>query len=374
MRVAASCRFTNLVLAALHGLVARRSYDTPCDGSAMGVADATEEDSMKAIVRDRYQPQEGTVHVEDIEMPHVKDDEILVRVRAAAAKPWSWDTPAIMRSIGRITAPFHTPKAQVPGLDFAGEVEAVGMDVTRFKPGAAVLGSSSRALAEYVSASEDALALKPDKVSFVQAATVAMPGSTALLAVRKGQVTSEHRVLVVGASGGVGVFAVQLAKALGADVTGVCSTMNLDLVRSLGADHAIDYTREDFTRSGPRYDVILDMAGNRTLSDLRRALHPDGTLVMVGQAGIPTSEQSWFRALTRWLRAAVWSTFNQQRLVALIPTTTQPDLLLALTDSMEADALVPVVTATCPLSEAPAAIELLEEGHGRGQVVIEFSV
>jgi len=329
---------------------------------------------MKAIVRDRYLSQEGAVHVEDIEVPHVKDGEVLVRVRAAAAKPWSWDTPAFMRSIGRIAARFHTPKVQVPGLDFAGEVEAVGRDVTRFEPGAAVFGSSSRALAEYVSVSADAVVLKPDKVSFVEAATVAMLGSTALLAVRKGQVTSEHRVLVVGASGGVGVFAVQLAKARGADVTGVCSTRNLDLVRSLGADHVIDYTREDFTRGGPRYDVILDMAGNRTLSDLRRALQPDGTLVMVGQAGIPTSEQSWFRALTRWLRAAVWSTFNEQSLVALMPTATRPDLLLALTDSIEADALVPVVTATYPLSEAPAAIELLEEGHGRGQVVIEFSV
>lgn len=329
---------------------------------------------MKALVRDRYASREGIVQVEEIEMPQAKDDEVLVRVRAASAKPWGWDLPAIMRSIGRGTAWFYKPKAHVPGLDFAGEVEAVGKDVTRFRPGAAVFGSSKGALAEYVSVTEDALALKPSKVSFAEAATVAMPGSTALQAARKGQVTSEHHVLVVGASGGVGVFAVQLAKALGADVTGVCGTTNLDLVRSLGADHAIDYTKEDFTRGGPRYDVILDMAGNRTLSDLRRALRPDGTLVMVGQAGIPTSEQSWFKSLSRWLRAAAWSTFNRQRLVALIPTKTQQDLLLALTDFIEADTLVPIITATYSLNEAPAVIERLEEGHGRGQVVIEFSV
>jgi len=328
---------------------------------------------MRAVVRDRHLPEGRIVRVEDIEMPHVKDDEVLVRVRAASAKPWGWDLPAILQSIGRITARFHKPKVHVPGLNFAGEVEAVGKDVTRFQPGAAVFGSSKRALAEYVSATEDALAPKPPNVSFAGAATVAMPGSTALQAVRKAHVTSEHHVLVVGASGGVGVFAVQLAKALGADVTGVCSTKNLDLVRSLGADHTVDYTNEDFTRGGPNYDAILDMAGNRTLSDLRRALHPDGTLVMVGQAGIPISEQSWFKALSRWLRAAVWSTFNQQTLVALIPTRTQQDLLLALTDFIKAEKLVPTVTATYPLNEAPEAIVQLEEGHGRGQVVIEFS-
>jgi NADPH:quinone reductase-like Zn-dependent oxidoreductase len=156
-------------------------------------------------------------------------------------------------------------------------------------------------------------------------------------------------------------------------VTGVCSKTNLDLVRSLGADHTVDYTEEDFTRGGPNYDAILDMAGNRTLSDLRRALDADGTLVMVGQAGIPISEQSWFKALSRWLRAAVWSTFNRQTLMALIPTRTQQDLLLALTDFIEAEKLVPTVTATYPMNEAPEAIERLEEGHGRGQVVIEFS-
>jgi NADPH:quinone reductase-like Zn-dependent oxidoreductase len=278
-----------------------------------------------------------------------------------------------MAAIGRITARFRKPKAHVPGLDFAGVVEAVGKDVTLFKPGAPVFGSSKGALAEYVTASEDRLAPMPPTLSFAEAATVAMPGSTALQALRRGQVTAGQDVLIVGASGGVGVFAVQLAKAFGATVTGVCSTKNVDLVRSLGADHTIDYTKHDFTRTGPSYDVILDMAGNRSLSELRRALRPDGALVMVGQAGIPTSEQSWIKALGRWLGAAARSKFSQQRLVALIPTKTQTDLLLALTDLIETNKLVPVVTATYPLNQAPAAIERLVEGHGRGQVVIELS-
>jgi len=334
---------------------------------------------MKALVQDRYVSAKGVVHIEDVEMPVVEDDEVLVRVRAASATMYDWDLPAIVQSIGRMTVRFRKPKAHVPGLDFAGEVEAVGKDVTKFPPGGAVFGWSKGALAEYLSVTEDALAVKPTSVSFAEAATIAVAGLTALKALRKGQVESGHHVLVVGASGGVGTFAVQLAKALGADVTGVSSTKNLDLVRSLGADHAIDYTKEDFTRGGPRYDVILDMAGNHSLSDLRRALRPHGTLVMVGQAGIPTSEQSWFKSLSRWLRAAVWSAFIDQRLVALILQTRsqEKDLqedLAALKDFIEAGKLTPIITATYPLSEAPQAIKRLEEGHGQGRVVIELSV
>ncbi len=329
---------------------------------------------MKALVQDSYVSAEGVVHIEDVEMPLVGDAEVLVRVRAASAKMYGWDLPAMVRSVGRMTARFRKPKVHVPGLDFAGEVEAVGKDVIRFRPGAAVFGWSKGALAEYVSVAEDALAMKPTNVSFAEAATVAMAGFTALQALRKGRVGSGHHVLVVGAAGGVGTFTVQLAKALGADVTGVCSTKNLSLVRSLGADHAIDYTKEDFTRGGLRYDAILDMAGNRSLSDLRRALRPGGTLVMVGQSGIPTSEQSWFKSLSRWFRAAGWSLFIDQRLVALIQTKGQADLLAPLKDFIEAGQLTPIISATYPLSEAPEAMERLEEGHGRGRVVVELSV
>lgn len=327
---------------------------------------------MKALVQDMYVSAEGVVHIEDIDMPIVGDDEVLVRVRAASGKMYGWDLPAIVQSIGRMTARFRKPKVHVPGLDFAGEVETVGKEVTQFRPGAAVFGWSKGALAEYVSVTENALAVKPTNLSFAEAATIAVAGSTALQALRKRPVESGHHVLVVGASGGVGTFAVQLAKALDAEVTGVCSTMNLDLVCSLGADHAIDYTKEDFTSGGPRYDVILDMAGNHSLSDLRRALRLDGTLVMVGQSGIPMSEQRWLKSLSRWLRAAVWSLFIHQSLVALIETKSQKDVLLALKDFIEAGKLTPIVTATYSLSEAPKAIERLEEGHGRGRVVIEL--
>ncbi len=198
---------------------------------------------MKALVQDSYVSAEGVVHIEEIDRPVVGDDEVLVRVRAASGKMYGWDLPAIVQSIGRMTALFRKPKVHVPGLDFAGEVEAVGKDVIRFRPGAAVFGWSNGALAEYVSVTEDALAVKPKNVSFAEAATIAVAGPTALQALRKGQVEPGHHVLVVGASGGVGTFAVQLARALGAEVTGVCSTMNLDLVRSLGADHTIDHTK-----------------------------------------------------------------------------------------------------------------------------------
>ena len=328
---------------------------------------------MKALVQDRDVSVEGGVHIEDVEMPRVGDNEVLVRVRAASAKTWGWDLPAVVQAIGRVAARFRKPKAHVPGLDFAGEVEQVGKGVTRFRPGDAVFGWSSGALAEYVSVAENALASKPSNLSFAEAATIAVSASTALRALRKGQVGSGDVVAVVGASGGVGLCAVQLAKMLGAGVAGVCSTQNLDLVRSVGADHVIDYTAEDFTRTGRRYDVILDMAGTHSLSELRRALQPHGTLVMVGQSGIPTSEQNWFKALGRWLSAAVWSRFIGQRLVALIQTKGEADLLMELGEFIEAGTLKPVVAATYPLSDAPEVIERLGEGHGQARVVIEFS-
>jgi NADPH:quinone reductase-like Zn-dependent oxidoreductase len=332
-----------------------------------------QEDTMKVLVRDRYRSDGGQVQIDDIAMPDVGDDEVLVRVHAASAKLWGWDLPAIAKSIGRITDRFRKPKVDVPGLSFAGEVEAVGKNVIRFRPGAAVFGQSKGALAEYVAVRDDGLALKPSTLSFVEAATVAVPGCTALQALRAGQVGRGDHVLVVGASGGVGSFAVQLAKALGAHVAGACSTMNLDLVRSLGADRAIDYTKEDFTQDGQRYDAILDMAGNRSLADLRRTLRPGGTLVMVGQSGIPKSDQSWHKALSRWLRAAGWSRFSDHKMMALIPPRSHQELLLALADLIESGKVAAVVNATYPLAEAPEAIGRLEDGHERGRTVIDFT-
>lgn len=326
---------------------------------------------MRALVQDRYVSAEGAVHIGDVEVPDIGDDEVLVRVRAASAKMYGWDLPPLLQSIGRLVARVRKSKAHIPGLDFAGVVEAVGSNATRFHIGSAVFGWSTGALAEYVSATEDALVSKPANLSFAEASTIAMSGLTALQALRKGRVTAGDDVLVIGASGGVGSSTIQLAKAMGANVTGVCSTTNVDLVRSLGADHIIDYTRADFAGDGARFDVIVDMAGNRSLTDLRQALRSDGTLVMVGQSAVPTSEQSWFRALSRWLRAAVWTLFLDQRLVALIQSRNHADLL-ALRQYIEAGDLVPTVTATYPLSEAPQAIAQLDEGHGRGRVVIEF--
>ncbi len=326
---------------------------------------------MRALVQDRFVSAEGAVRIDNVDMPDVGDDQVLVRVRAASAKMYGWDLPAAVRSIGRLVTRVRTSKPHVPGLDFAGEVEAVGAEVTGFQPGDAVFGWSTGALAEYVSVAEKALVAKPANLDFAGAATVAMAGLTALQALRKGGVGSGDDVLIVGASGGVGTFAVQLAKARGATVTGVCSKRNLNLVRSLGADHTIDYTEDDFARGDHRYDVILDMAGNRTLTELRCALRPDGTLVMVGQSGVPTSQQSWFKALSRWLRASILSRFIDQRLIALIQTRGHEDLA-ALKGSLEANELAPVVTATYPLEEAPQAIAGLSEGHGRGRLVIEF--
>lgn len=327
--------------------------------------------SMKALVQDRFVSAEGVVHVDEVEKPVAGDDEVLVRVRAASAKMYGWDLPAFAQLIGRAIARVRKPKAHIPGLDFAGEVEAVGSNVTGFQPGDAVFGWSTGSLAQYVTATEDAMVAKPVNLSFPRAATVAAAGLTAIQALRKGHVGPGEDVLIVGASGGVGSYAVQLAKARGAIVTGVCSTKNLELVQFLGADHTIDYTEEDFARQGPRYDVILDMAGNRTLSDLRSALRSDGSLVMVGQAGVPTAQQSWFKALSRWLRASVWSLFIDQNLAALIQTRSRRDML-ALKAHIEANELTPIVTATYPLDEAPAAIAELKEGHGVGRVVIEF--
>lgn len=326
---------------------------------------------MKALVHDRL-AADGAVRVDDVAVPDIGDGEVLVRVRAASAKLYGWDLPPLLRSLGRLFARIRKPADHVPGLDFAGEVQAVGKSVNRFLPGAEVFGWSPGALAEYVAVPQEALAIKPARLSFAEAATVATSGLTALQALRKGRVGPGHDVLIVGASGAVGSFAVQLAKARGATVTGVCSTRNLGLVRALGADHVIDYTEEDFTRGDRLHDVIIDMAGDRTLSDLRRAMRPGATLVMVGQAGIPASEQRYLTALGRWLRASIWSLFIDQRLLALLRTGNRKDLL-ALHAHIEAGELTPSVDAAYPLDAATDAIEALGDGHARGGVVIELS-
>ena len=324
---------------------------------------------MKAIVYDKYGAPD-VLELKEIDKPAVKADEVLVRVRAASANTYGWDIPASLRYIGRIAVGLRKPRSNVPGLEFAGQVEAVGNDVTQFRPGDEVFGWCKGALAEYVAVSENALAPKPTNLTFEQAAVVPISGFTALQGLRnKGQIQPGQKVLIIGASGGVGTFAVQIAKSFGAEVTGVCSTPNVEMVRSIGAEHVIDYTQKDFTDGGQRYDLILDMAGNRSLSDLRRALAPTGILVMVGQSSIAASDQSYLKAFGRWLGAFVLSSFARQKLSALIQTRSKEDLVV-LKELIEAGKVMPVISAHYPLSEGPDAIRHFEEGHARGKVAI----
>ncbi len=323
---------------------------------------------MRAIVRDRFGPYDVAWELREIDRPGFGDDEVLVRVRAASAKIWKLDLPAGVLFLLRVVLR-RSPRHVVPGLDLSGLVEAVGKNVTRFQPGDEVFGWCSSALTEFAAVSEDALVHKPANVSFDEAGATTMVGLTALQALRDtGGIRKGQEVLVIGASGGVGTSAVQIAKAFGAKVTGVCSTANVDLVESIGADHVIDYTREDFTRVGKRYDLILDMAASHSLSELRRTLTPEGTLVMVGSSG-SHSKHIWISGFARWFRAAVISTFVNQSLRAFLQARRQDDLV-ALAELLEAGKLVPVISERFPLSEAPELIRQIEEDHTRGNVVI----
>jgi NADPH:quinone reductase-like Zn-dependent oxidoreductase len=321
---------------------------------------------MKAVVQDRYGPPD-VLELRDIDRPPVGDDGVLVRVRAAGVDPGVWHLttglPYLVRLMG---FGLRAPKSRVRGMDLAGQVEAVGRNVTHFREGDDVFGTCDGSFAEYACARQDDLAPKPANLSFEQAAAVPISGLTALQGLRdRGEVRAGQSVLVIGAAGGVGTFAVQIAKAFGAQVTGVCSTAKLDLVRSIGADHVIDYTREDFEQGDRRYDVILDTAGNRSLSRLRRALASRGTLVIVGAEG----GGRWTGGTGRQLRALLLSPFVQHRLRPLLSVGSKPDLLL-LKDLIEAGKVTPVIDRTYPLRQAPEAIRHLAEGHARGKLVI----
>jgi NADPH:quinone reductase-like Zn-dependent oxidoreductase len=324
-------------------------------------------DTMKAIVQDRYGSGE-VLELSTIDRPVIGDHDVLVRVRAAAVNPGDW---AIMSGLPYIARPaplygLRKPKNPVRGTDVAGQVEAIGASVTRFRPGDEVFGWCRGAFAEYAAASEDALALKPSNVSFEQAAGVPMAGAVALQALRdRGNVRAGQRVLINGASGGVGTFAVQIAKSLGADVTGVCSTPNVDLVRSIGADHVIDYTHEDFTRQGERYDFILDNAASTPLSSLRRALTPTGMLVPNGGG----FGNRWFASGGRLISAMVSFQFVSQRLGRFLVAKKQEDLIV-LKDLIEAGKVTPVIGRTYPLNETSQAMDCVATGHARGKVVI----
>jgi NADPH:quinone reductase-like Zn-dependent oxidoreductase len=324
---------------------------------------------MKAIVYCDYGVP--NLKFQEIEKPTPADDQLLVKVRAASVNPLDWHfvegTPYVMRAMG---VGLRKPKDTRLGVDFAGTVEAVGKNVTRFKPGDEVFGGRTGSFADYVCVREArAVALKPANITFEQAASVPIAAITALQGLRdKGKVKSGQKVLINGASGGVGTFAVQIAKSMGADVTGVCSTRNLDMVRSLGADHVIDYTKEDFTKGDQRYDVILDNVANRSLSECRRVLNPDGKYVLIGGGGV--KESRWLGpGFTHAFKAMVLSKFVSQKMGMMLAELNQKDLT-ALADLMQSGKIIPVIDRTYKLSELPQAIQYLEQGHARGKVII----
>ncbi|MDQ3659560.1 MAG: NAD(P)-dependent alcohol dehydrogenase [Actinomycetota bacterium] len=322
---------------------------------------------MKAIVQYKYGPPGDVLELQDIEKPAVKDEVVLLHVHAASAHIGDWHVITGLPYLIRIAGiGLRAPKARVRGMDVAGRVEAVGKDVTQFQPGDEVFGTCDGSFAEYATARTDKLAHKPAELTFEQAATVPTSGCTALQGLRDiGKVKPGLKVLIIGAAGGVGSFAVQIAKAFEAHVTGVCSTTKVDLVRSIGADEVIDYTRDDFAEKGRRYDLILDTAGKRSLSHLRRALAPRGTLVIVGAEG----GGRWFGGIDRQLRAHMLSPFVGQKLGTFISKENKDDLV-ALKELIEAGKVTPVIDTTYPLSKVPEAIRHLEEGHARGKVAV----
>ena len=323
---------------------------------------------MKAIVQDRYGGPD-VLEFSDIGQPVPKDNEVLVQVQAAGLHRGDWHVMTGLPYLIRLVVPdlgLRKPKVPVRGMDLAGRVEAVGPNVTRFQPGDEVFGWADGAFAEYAAAPEDQLAPKPADLSFEQAAAVPTSGFAALQGLcDSGEVQPGQQVLIIGAAGAVGLFAVQLAKTFGAQVTGVASTTQLELVRSVGADEVIDYTRDDVTDGTSRWDLILDTAGHRSLSQLRRALTPKGTLVIVGSEG----RGRWLGGFDRSLRAPLLARLVGQRLRMLASKPGQQDLQ-TLRELLEAGKLTPVIDRTYPLGDVPEAMRQMVEGHTRGKLVI----
>lgn len=321
---------------------------------------------MKAIVQDAYGSPDA-LKLENVDEPIPQDDEVLVRVHASSVNPYDWHLMRGKPYLARTQVGLLRPKHPIPGADMAGRVEGVGKDVTEFRPGDEVFSEAgSGAFAEFVCVRTDRLAVKPSNVSFELAAAVPMAGLTALQGLRdKGQVQSEDRVLVNGASGGVGTLAVQIAKSFGAHVTAVTSTTNVDLVRSIGADDVVDYTKEDFTQGAQRFDVILDTIGNHRLSHVKRALAPDGIFVAVGKSDMG----DWIGPLAFLGSLFVSSILGKHKMVPLLAKVNQEDLE-ALAGLLESGAIAPVIDRQYELANVADAIRYIEEGHAKGKVVI----
>jgi NADPH:quinone reductase-like Zn-dependent oxidoreductase len=319
---------------------------------------------VKALVRRKYGLPE-VLEVEEIQRPALTDDGVLVRVRAASVNPYDWHMLTGVPYMARVGGGIRGPKTVGLGVDFAGTVEAVGKEVTEFRVGDDVFGTRSGALAEYVVASKT-IAHKPANLTFEEAAAVPLAALTALQALReKGRIKAGHRVLVNGASGGVGTFAVQLAKWFGAEVTAVCSSRNVETARSLGADHVIDYTKEDFTRSGERYDVLLDIGGTRSWSELKRTLADNGVVVAVGGP----KQNRWVGPLALWVGRRLASVPGS-RTVALFLTRGNKEDLRFLAELLEAGTIKPVIEKTYAFEEAPDALRYVGQGHAQGKLVV----
>ena len=321
---------------------------------------------MKAITYHRYGAPE-VLEFQEVDEPVVRDDEVLVRVRAASANPRDWHFMRGLPAFMRLQFGLRGPRHHGLGSDVAGQVEAVGANVTRFRPGDEVYADVvTGGFAELVSVPEAFLAPKPANLTFEQAAAVPLAALTALQGLRDhGRVQPGQKVLIIGASGGVGTFAVQLAKWLGAEVTGVCSTRNVELVRSLGADQVVDYTQGDVTRGGLRYDLVLQLAGTRSPSDLRRVLTPTGTLLLSSGE----SDGRLLGPVDRIIKALLLAPFVRQRLAPFLAKRSSDDLRVV-KELVEAGTVTPVVDRSYPLSDVPEAIRYLEQGHARGKVVI----
>ena len=313
---------------------------------------------MNAIVYHRYGGPKVLEFV-DVAKPMPGENEVLIRVRASSVNPFDWHLMLGEPAFARVIGGFRRPKHERFGVDLAGDVEAVGNKVSAFKAGDAVFGTARGAFGEYVIAKESAIVAKPSRISYEQAAAVPIAGLTAMQAVRNGgHVGPGQKVLINGAAGGVGTFAVQIARAFGAEVTGVCSTTNVQMVKSIGAAHVIDYTQEDFTRGGSRYDVIVDMIGNHSLPDCRRALTPDGTYVAVGGT-----------QLLKVFLATITTRFARQRIKVCMAKARREDLDM-LREMLANGAITPVIDRKYPLQQVPQALEYLGTGHARGKVVV----